>query len=80
MFLAANAGQAERLATLVRSLRPDEIQLNTPLRPSPVAPLQPAAMALVVKAFEGLPARQVYALPPQAERRREHVRPALCPM
>ena len=62
MFLAGNAGQAEQLAALVRSLQPDEVQLNTPLRPSPVAPLEPAALALVARSFEGLPAHQVYAI------------------
>lgn len=61
MFLAANAGQAQRLAILAWSLEPDEIQLNTLLRPSPVPPLQSAAMAVVARAFGCLPARQVSA-------------------
>ena len=63
MFLAGNTVQAEQLAALVRSLQPDEVQLNTPLRPSPEPPLQPAAMAVVVRSFEGLPVHQVYAAP-----------------
>ena len=63
MVVAANAGEAEQLATLAWSLQPDEVQLNTPLRPSPVAPLQPAVMGLVARFFEGLPIHQVYAAP-----------------
>jgi len=63
MFLAANVAQAEPLAALARSLRPDEVQLNTPLRPSPTPPLSSEKMAEIARVFEGLPIRQVYAVP-----------------
>jgi wyosine [tRNA(Phe)-imidazoG37] synthetase (radical SAM superfamily) len=60
MFVAANVRQAEALAALARSLLPDEIQLNTPLRPSATPPLGPGVMAGIASVFEGLPALQVY--------------------
>lgn len=60
MFIEGNACQAEPLAELARSLRPAEIQLNTPLRPSPTPPVPPEIMAEIARAFEGLPAVNVY--------------------
>jgi wyosine [tRNA(Phe)-imidazoG37] synthetase (radical SAM superfamily) len=63
MFVAANAGQADALAALARSLGPDEVQLNTPLRLSPTPPLPFEKMAEIARVFEGLPIRQVYAVP-----------------
>jgi wyosine [tRNA(Phe)-imidazoG37] synthetase (radical SAM superfamily) len=64
MFTAANRAQAAQMATLARSLAADEVQLNTPLRPSPVPPLSKAEMAGVEAAFTGLPVVQVYAARP----------------
>jgi wyosine [tRNA(Phe)-imidazoG37] synthetase (radical SAM superfamily) len=63
MFIQPNAADAELFAELARSIGPDEIQLNTPLRPSPRLPLSREAMAGVARAFEGLPAVQVYTAP-----------------
>jgi wyosine [tRNA(Phe)-imidazoG37] synthetase (radical SAM superfamily) len=63
MFVAANRSQAEPLAALARSICPDEVQLNTPLRPSPTPPLSPVRMAEIGRFFEGLPIRQVYGGP-----------------
>jgi wyosine [tRNA(Phe)-imidazoG37] synthetase (radical SAM superfamily) len=63
MFIPANAAQADLFAELARSIGPDEIQLNTPLRPSPTPPLSWEAMAEIARAFEGLPAVQVYTAP-----------------
>jgi wyosine [tRNA(Phe)-imidazoG37] synthetase (radical SAM superfamily) len=60
MFVAGNAAQAEPLAAMARSLKPDEVQLNTPLRPSATPPLAPEIMADIARVFEGLPAFQVY--------------------
>jgi wyosine [tRNA(Phe)-imidazoG37] synthetase (radical SAM superfamily) len=60
MFVAANRQRAAEMAALARSLNPDEVQLNTPLRPSPTPPLSRAAMAEVEAAFVGLPAISVY--------------------
>jgi wyosine [tRNA(Phe)-imidazoG37] synthetase (radical SAM superfamily) len=60
MFIQANAGQAKALAELAWSLMPDEVQLNTPLRPSPTPPLARADMAEIAAVFHGLPVLQVY--------------------
>lgn len=60
MFVAENRDRAADMATLARSLRPDEVQINTPLRPCAVEPLAEAEMAVVEQAFAGLPARNVY--------------------
>ena len=61
MFVAANRDQAAAMAGLARSLAPNEVQLNTPLRPSPTPPLGRAGMAEIEAAFAGLPVRNVYA-------------------
>ncbi len=60
MFVEANRGLARKMAELVRALGPDEMELNTPLRPSPVRHLTPDELAEVRKAFEGLPVVSVY--------------------
>jgi len=60
MFVEANRDRAEEMAEIARDLSPDEIQLNTPLRPSPVAPLSPAEMDEIEAAFVGLPVLNVY--------------------
>ncbi len=44
MFTAANARAAARVARLAGAISPDEIQLNTPLRPCGVKPLSKKAM------------------------------------
>lgn len=60
MFIAANRGRAVEMAEIARRLRPDEVQLNTPLRPSPVPHLSPAEMEEIEAAFAGLPVVNVY--------------------
>jgi wyosine [tRNA(Phe)-imidazoG37] synthetase (radical SAM superfamily) len=60
MFMEANRDRAEEIAEIARDLSPDEIQLNTPLRPSPVPPLSPAEMDEIEAAFAGLPVLNVY--------------------
>jgi len=68
MFIAANQGRAAQMSALARSLASDEVQLNTPLRPSPAPPLSKAEMAGVEAAFTGLPVVQVYAArPPEVQ-------------
>lgn len=63
MFVAANAQQAEMLAALARWLRPDEVQINTPLRPSPTPPLPAPVLTGIARVFDGLAVRQVYEVP-----------------
>jgi wyosine [tRNA(Phe)-imidazoG37] synthetase (radical SAM superfamily) len=54
MFVEANRRAARALASLAAELTPDEIQINTPLRPCPVAPLPPETLAAVGERFRGL--------------------------
>lgn len=60
MFVEANRRWAVEMAALARLCAPDEVQLNTPLRPSPVLPLRPAEMDEIEAAFAGLPVLNVY--------------------
>ena len=60
MFTEANKGEAQALADAAREIGPDEIQLNTPLRPSPERPLTPQEMEDIESFFAGLPVRSVY--------------------
>jgi len=60
MFIPANRTRAAEMAEIARQLRPDEVQLNTPLRPSPVPPLSPAELEEIEAAFAGLPVVNVY--------------------
>ncbi len=54
MFVGLNQPHAAQMADLAASLSPDEVQLNTPLRPCATAPLPPAAMATIRDAFSCL--------------------------
>ncbi len=60
MFIGSNKGSAEEMASLAREIRPDEVQLDTPLRRSQAPPISPQEMEEVEKRFSGLPAIQVY--------------------
>jgi len=64
MFVEANRDVAGAMASIARRLSPDEVQINTPLRPSPVPPLSPERLAEVKEAFAGLPAVSVYEAVP----------------
>ena len=60
MFVEANRGSAQEMAEIARRLRPDEVQLNTPLRPCPVPPLSPTQMDEIEEKFKGLNVVNVY--------------------
>jgi wyosine [tRNA(Phe)-imidazoG37] synthetase (radical SAM superfamily) len=60
MFVEANRDRAEEMAEIARDLSPDEIQLNTPLRPNPERPLSPEEMEEIESVFTGLPVLNVY--------------------
>ena len=60
MFIEENKPYAKEMAKLARELSPDEVQLNTPLRPSPKRPLEPEEMTQIEKEFWGLKAVSVY--------------------
>ncbi|MFO7997086.1 MAG: radical SAM protein [Dehalococcoidia bacterium] len=54
MFVRANEGYAEEIANLAQSILPDEVQINTPLRPSKVKPLPPENIANIQANFSNL--------------------------
>ena len=60
MFVAANKGHARQMADIARQLSPDEVQLNTPLRPCPIKPLTPEEMAIIEGEFNGLEVVSIY--------------------
>jgi len=60
MFTEANRDQAGQMAALARTLHPDQVQLNTPLRPCPVQPLSFDEMARIQTAFVRLATINVY--------------------
>jgi len=54
MFIKANRGKAGLLAEVIKRLSPDEVQINTPLRPSPVMPLDRPELKKITKHFDDL--------------------------
>jgi wyosine [tRNA(Phe)-imidazoG37] synthetase (radical SAM superfamily) len=60
MFCQQNRDHAARIAGLIAGFRPDEVQLNTPLRPSSTPPLGPKEMMTIRDALRGLPVVSVY--------------------
>jgi wyosine [tRNA(Phe)-imidazoG37] synthetase (radical SAM superfamily) len=54
MFIEANMRYAAEMAKLAKQLSPDEIQINTPLRPCPVKPLSSEEIATIRHDFTGL--------------------------
>ena len=63
MFVEANKHAAAALAQIARRLSPDEVQLNTPLRPCATSPLSPREMAAIKREFVGLKVVEVYQAP-----------------
>jgi wyosine [tRNA(Phe)-imidazoG37] synthetase (radical SAM superfamily) len=60
MFTKENAAYAKEMAELAEKIKPDEVQLNTPLRPSPVKPLSPSEMKKIKKEFRKFNVISVY--------------------
>ena len=61
MFIEANKDYASEMARVAEQLSPDEVQLNTPLRPCAVQPLIPEDLSTIWQAFAGFRnARTVY--------------------
>ena len=60
MFIKENAAYAKEMAKIAEKIKPDEIQLNTPLRPSPVKPLSPSEMKKIKKEFRKFSVISVY--------------------
>lgn len=53
MFLNENKNQAEKIAEIARQIKPDEIQLDTAIRPSPVPALNEEEMKKIKGTFSG---------------------------
>ncbi len=51
MFIEANKDYALEMARIAEWLSPDEVQLNTPLRPSAVQPLPPEDINAIRQVF-----------------------------
>jgi len=60
MFIEENKNSADELAALARDIQPDEVQINTPLRPCKVKPLSQKELDEIEKAFIGLNTLSVY--------------------
>lgn len=60
MFVRNNYLFADKIAQLAREFNADEIQLNTPLRPSSETPLSAREMEKVKQSFSGLPFVMIY--------------------
>lgn len=60
MFVEGNKGFAEKIADIARTIKPDEVQLNTPLRPCLVKPLAKKDMDEIKKYFDGMNIVSVY--------------------
>jgi len=51
MFIEANRGYASQMARIAEQLSPDEVQLNTPLRPCAILPLSSEDISTLQEAF-----------------------------
>ena len=51
MFVEANKGYAVEMAEIAEQLSPDEVQINTPLRPCGAAPLSPEDLVAIEQEF-----------------------------
>jgi len=60
MFIPQNKEYAADLVSLAKEINPIEVQINTPLRPSPVKPLPPDELAKIKELFKPLKAYSVY--------------------
>jgi wyosine [tRNA(Phe)-imidazoG37] synthetase (radical SAM superfamily) len=60
MFIKENAGYAAEIAKIVKEIGPDEVQINTPLRPSEAKPLGKNDLKDICDHFEGLSVISVY--------------------
>jgi wyosine [tRNA(Phe)-imidazoG37] synthetase (radical SAM superfamily) len=60
MVLKENINEMDDIKNFCNLLNHDEIQLNTPLRPSGVNPVDKKTMAKIKKIFKGLPVISIY--------------------
>jgi len=69
MFIQDNVKDAEAIAGIARDIHPDEVQINTPLRPCGVIALGQEKLSEIKNHFKGLNAISVY------ESRKKDVKP-----
>ena len=60
MFMAENKKHAKEIAEIARGINPDEVQLNTPLRPCEINPVTKSEMDIIKEYFIGLNLVSVY--------------------
>lgn len=60
MFVEDNRKYAKEIAELIRNINADEVQINTPLRPSAAKPLDKKGIQEIKSYFYGIPAVTVY--------------------
>jgi wyosine [tRNA(Phe)-imidazoG37] synthetase (radical SAM superfamily) len=60
MFIRENLKEAEKIAGIARDIYPDEVQINTPLRPCGIDPLGEEELSKIKSYFKGLDAISVY--------------------
>lgn len=63
MFMEENKDYADELAEIARDIKPDEVQINTPLRLCNVKPLPREELDEIEKKFSGLNTLSVYHSP-----------------
>ena len=63
MFVNENKNFVQSIADCVRIINPDEVEINTPLRPCGVKPLPKIEIENVEKYFTGLNIVSVYTAP-----------------
>jgi len=60
MFIEENKIYAKEIARIAKEIEPDEVQINTPLRPCKVRPLPESELNAIEGHFEGLKTVSVY--------------------
>jgi len=60
MFIGQNKKYANEIAQIAKVIKPDEVQLNTPLRPCKIKPLTKSEMDNIERYFSGLNTVSVY--------------------
>ncbi|MBN1621502.1 MAG: radical SAM protein [Endomicrobiales bacterium] len=60
MFIKENKDKAENIAKIAREMNPDEVQINTPLRPCKVKPLPREEVEEISGYFKGMNVISVY--------------------
>lgn len=63
MLMDQNVGHIKEIVQLVRSIGADEIELDTPIRPCGVQPLEPERLQCLKKLFEDMAVVSVYDAP-----------------